>query len=79
MTEDIISLLDNTEFKLWILSPTESQNQYWEKMADDSPDKRESIEKARLIFSALHKEFQVDFPKPETVNGMLRRILNQNE
>lgn len=76
MVEEIIELLDNPRFKSWVWFPSQSLDQYWNQILADSPQKREPMQKARYILEALTKEFQVDFPEPETVNKMLRKILS---
>lgn len=75
MDDDIITLLDNPEFRLWVLFPDAARNEFWNKVAIDFPEKRVAIEKARLIYIRLSEEFEVEFPEPHTVNIMLGKIL----
>ena len=77
MVEEIINLLDDPNFKLWVLSPIETDNKYWNQILQNHPEKKEPIFKARLILEALDKEFEVDFPEQETINKMLRKILSK--
>lgn len=76
MAEEIIILLDNPHFRLWVLSPSKSGDNYWSKIMAENPKRVESIDKARLMLIALDKEFGDNFPASETINSMLRNILN---
>ena len=75
MVEEIINLLDDHHFKMWILSPNESVDAYWNKILKENPERLEAINKSRLILAALDRKFVVDFPDNETVNKMVGKIL----
>ena len=75
MAEEIINLLDDQNFKSWILSPNESSDNYWNNILRDNPERSEAVNKAGLILKALDKEFAQDFPDNEVINRMLRKIL----
>ena len=77
MVEEIIDLLDDPNFKLWVISPNQIVNEFWNQVIQNHPERNELIYKARLILEALDKEFEVDFPKQETINKMLRKILSK--
>ena len=79
MVEEIINLLDDYSFKLWVLSPSRSLDEYRNKILRDNPERKELINKTRRILKALDREFMVDFPDNETINNMLRKILSQNK
>jgi len=79
VVEEIINLLDDPGFKLWVLSPGETDDQFWTQVIQNHPERKEAIFKARIILEALDKEFEVDFPEQESVNSMLRTILSQKK
>ncbi|WP_221393586.1 hypothetical protein [Dyadobacter sp. NIV53] len=77
MVEEIIDLLEDPNFKIWIESPNEFIDEYWQNILREFPEKKESIDKARAILQAINTEFTFDFPEEEEVNRMLRKIFYQ--
>lgn len=75
MVEEIINLLEDPNFKIWVRSPNVTYDNYRNIAGKDIPEQKESIQKASLILKALDKEFKGNFPATETVNNMLRKIL----
>ena len=76
MAEEIITLLDDPHFKLWVLSPNETEDRFWNQIIENHPEKKEPIENARKILIALDRELVINFPDTEVVNRMLRKILS---
>ncbi len=76
MVEEIIELLDNPKFKLWVWSPNKLRDRYWQKILVEDPGKKEAIQKARVILEVLTRKFEVDFPDPAHVSRMLKSILS---
>jgi len=77
MVEEIIDLLEDPNFKIWVETPDECMDEYWENILREFPEKKESIGKAREILQAINAEFTFDFPEEEEVNKMLRKIFYQ--
>jgi len=77
MVEEIIDLLEDPKFKIWIEAPNESMDEYWKNILREFPERKEPIDKARVILEAINREFMFDFPEEEEVNRMLRKIFCQ--
>lgn len=74
MVEEIIKLLNDPDFKLWVQFPNETSDKFWSQIMQKHPTRTESIHKARVIMEAINKEFEVHLPDPETVERVLRKI-----
>lgn len=72
----ITDIFNDSNFKVWVLYPTDTLDQYWNEVMRRNPQKKEAVNKARSIFLGLDEEIKIDYPKPEIVNKMLKIILS---
>ncbi|MGK7396222.1 MAG: FecR family protein [Candidatus Cyclobacteriaceae bacterium M3_2C_046] len=71
---DIIWLLQQAEFKQWVINPTRESDLFWQKWLSENPDLKTSLEKARELVLRLY--FKAPELKADEKNEMLDKIIS---
>lgn len=73
--DSILLLLQNPEFKQWILHPTDESNYYWENWLEHHPDNQEDVDKARELIIRLrfHEDRLADKETEEIIDNIISR------
>jgi transmembrane sensor len=72
--------IKDKDFQDWIICPDEEKDRFWNNFIKMHPEKKETVEKARKILTALR--FKEDWPAEEKIQSSLREaftIINAKE
>lgn len=71
-------LIEDRQFRNWVLSPTPEQDAFWEQVLAIYPDKAESLAEARAFLLGTREYFDEQGADEQTVDNRLQQLLEKS-